>query len=87
VVDWRNLNPVFMNQTIASNSTLATYFTPERIGEYIDLGVDLGLKVIAALAIFFIGKWVSKLIKSTVSKTMAKRAVDPTLVAFGSTII
>ena len=67
--------------------TIATYFTPERIGEYIDLGVDLGIKIIAALAILLIGKGVAKLAKRAVHKTMTKREVDPTLVSFGSTIL
>ena len=75
---------------IASNSSLdvlATYFTPERVGEYIDLGVQYGLKIIAALVIFIIGRWVAKAVRSSVSKTMSKRQVDPTLVAFGSSIL
>lgn len=66
---------------------LANYFTPERIAEYVDLGIQYGLKVIAALAIFFIGKWVARWFKTGVRKALQKRDVDPTLVSFGSSIL
>ncbi|UCH79917.1 MAG: mechanosensitive ion channel [Nitrospiraceae bacterium] len=42
----------------------------------------LGLKIIAALAIFIIGKWASKLSKKIVSKIMTKKNIDPTIISF-----
>lgn len=41
-----------------------------------------GLKIIAAVVIFIVGRWVAKLLRNVVRKTLTKRDVDPTLVAF-----
>ena len=65
----------------------ATYFTPEKISEYTDLTIKWGGKVLAAILIFFIGKWIAQMIRSTIRKQLTKRKVDPTLVSFGSSIL
>jgi small conductance mechanosensitive channel len=41
-----------------------------------------GLRIIAALAIFVIGRWVAKGIRKLVNRIMAKNGVDETLTAF-----
>jgi small conductance mechanosensitive channel len=41
-----------------------------------------GIKVIAALAIFIVGRWVSKGFRNLVNKLMAKRDIDATIVGF-----
>ena len=41
-----------------------------------------GLKILAALVIFIIGRWVAKLITKTIKKVMVSRKVDQTLVSF-----
>ena len=41
-----------------------------------------GLKVVAALAIFIIGRWVAKGVRKLVERLMTKSKVDPTLVSF-----
>ena len=41
-----------------------------------------GLKVLAALAIFIVGRWVAKGVRNLVRRVMAKGQVDPTLVTF-----
>lgn len=46
-----------------------------------------GLKVIAALAIFFIGKVIAKTVKSTISKAMIKAKSDPILISFSSNMV
>jgi len=46
-----------------------------------------GLKVIAALAIFIIGKMVAKIIRAGIKKGMAKAKSDPILISFTSNII
>lgn len=74
-------------QTTPAPKDPTPFFTPERIGEYTDLVIGYGLKIVAAIAIFVIGKWIAKIIKSTVMKTMTKREVDPTLISFGGAII
>jgi small conductance mechanosensitive channel len=43
---------------------------------------DYGVKVIAAIAIFFIGKWVAKLLTRAIRKLMAKSKLEPMLVTF-----
>jgi small conductance mechanosensitive channel len=41
-----------------------------------------GLKVLAALAMFIIGRWVAKGVKKVVERLMTKGKVDPTLISF-----
>jgi small conductance mechanosensitive channel len=46
-----------------------------------------GLKIVAALVIFIIGRWVAKLIKNITEKVMEKKSVDATLISFVGDII
>jgi small conductance mechanosensitive channel len=46
----------------------------------------IGLKLLAALLIFIIGKWVAKLLGKILHKAMEKSKTDPTLTAFISSI-
>ena len=41
-----------------------------------------GIKVIAAIAVFIIGRWVARALTNLVKKVMRKRKVDPTLISF-----
>ena len=41
-----------------------------------------GLKILAALAIFIVGRWVARIIRKLVQRVMTKGKVDPTLVTF-----
>jgi small conductance mechanosensitive channel len=41
-----------------------------------------GLKLLAAIAIFFIGRWVAKLLRKLIERLMVKGNVDQTLVSF-----
>lgn len=43
-----------------------------------------GLKVLAALAIFVVGRWVAKGVRKLVERMMTKGKVDPTLITFTS---
>jgi len=43
---------------------------------------DYGLNILAAIAIFFIGKWVAKILTRTIRKIMGKSNVEPMLVNF-----
>jgi len=47
-----------------------------------ELMTAYGLKVIAAIVIFVIGRWIAKIFRSVVKKVMAKRNVDETIGAF-----
>ena len=50
-------------------------------------GLDYGLKVLLALAIFIIGKWIAGALRNRIRSAMQKRDVDPALVSFGTSII
>lgn len=50
-------------------------------------GVDFGIKILGALAIFIVGKWIASVLRNTVKKTMKKRDVDPALISFGTNMI
>ena len=45
-----------------------------------------GLKLLAAVAIFIIGKWVAKRLKVILAKMMAKGKTDPTIIGFTGNI-
>jgi small conductance mechanosensitive channel len=47
-----------------------------------DLVALYGVKVIAAIAIFIVGRWVSKGFRSVAQRLMDKRNVDPTIAGF-----
>jgi small conductance mechanosensitive channel len=51
----------------------------EKIREIVTI---YGIKVIAAIAIFIIGRWIAKLIEKILNKVMEKRGVDPTITTF-----
>lgn len=59
----------------------------EQIDAIIATVSDYGLKVVFALAIFIIGKWVAKIVRGLVKKGMTKSNVDPVLIGFVSNIV
>ena len=50
--------------------------------QVVALVTTYGLKVIAALAILFIGMWVAKSIRAIISRIMLKRSMDPIITSF-----
>ena len=50
--------------------------------QYIDLAVTWGVKIIGAIAIFIIGKWISKLLTNLLKKALEKSGTDVTLIKF-----
>jgi small conductance mechanosensitive channel len=67
---------------------------PKSINEFSQVWVQIqdimavwGLKVIAALAIFIVGRWVARLVRRTVKRMMEKTSVDPIIVGFTSSIV
>lgn len=48
----------------------------------VNLGIDLGIKLVTALAIFFIGRFAIRLAVSGISKVMQRQNVDKTLETF-----
>lgn len=62
------------------------YFTMENLQQLIskmtDLGMDFGIRLITAIAIFIIGRWVARAIRNLIEKAMRKTRVDQTLISF-----
>jgi len=52
-----------------------------------DLATDWGIKVLAALAIFIIGRWVAKGIRRGVRRMMEKGGADPIIIGFVGSIV
>jgi small conductance mechanosensitive channel len=46
-----------------------------------------GLKVIAAIVVFIVGRWIAKALTAFTEKVMNKRQVDPTIVSFVANLI
>ena len=63
---------------------------PEKTSQLMQSGLDLlmtyGPKILAAIAIFYIGKIVAKWIKRLVTKVMTRGNVDPLIIGFTSSI-
>jgi small conductance mechanosensitive channel len=61
------------------------------IAKYKDMAVmyasEYGLKIIAAIIIFIVGKWVANKLTAFIKKMMTKAQVDKTLVEFSESII
>src|SRR6056297_1311370 len=49
--------------------------------------IALGTRLLGAIVIFLIGRWIGKRIVSAISKNMEKRGIDALLVAFVSNIL
>ena len=54
----------------------------DAIAKVYELLTVYGLKIVAAVAIFIIGRWVSKLVRKLIERLMVKGGVDQTLVSF-----
>lgn len=52
------------------------------IAKIYELITVFGVKILAAVAVFIIGRWIAKLMRRIVDKVMGKRSVDPTISKF-----
>lgn len=61
------------------------------VNKYVDMavqyGTEYGIKVIGAIAIFVIGKWVAKKLSGFIKKLMERSEIDTTLSAFIASVI
>jgi small conductance mechanosensitive channel len=68
-----------------------TKATATTVNKYADIAItyasEYGLKLLGALLIFIIGKWVIKKVTKVISAFMHKAKVDKTLIEFGSSLI
>lgn len=72
---------------IVENSEVLVDKSAEYISIAADFASDYGLKVIAALLIFLIGKWIAKRIQAITITLMQKKKVDETLISFIESIV
>ena len=56
--------------------------TDELLGEILSIGISFGLKVLSALAIYFIGAWLIRKIKRMLARVMERRATDAAIASF-----
>jgi small conductance mechanosensitive channel len=58
----------------------------QNLGGLIEKGQELmtifGLKILAALVIFIVGRWIARFLKRTAVKLLEKNKIDPTLISF-----
>ena len=52
------------------------------IAKAMELLTIYGLKVIAAIVVFVVGRWIAQIVRNTTKKVMTKRKIDPTIVSF-----
>jgi small conductance mechanosensitive channel len=56
-------------------------------GELQTTGVDLGLNLLAAVVIFYVGRFVARMLTKGVRKVMEGQSVDPILVSFVTSLV
>ena len=65
--------------------------TSTEVNKYADMaieyGAEYGIKVVGAIAIFIIGKWVAKKLSGFMKKLMDRGEIDATLSAFIANIV
>ena len=64
-----------------------TIFTDSTLLQFKELLAVYGLKVIAAIAIFLIGRAIAKMLKAGVAKTMQRGKSDPILISFTTNML
>jgi small conductance mechanosensitive channel len=52
------------------------------MGQYVDLAITWGIKIIGAIAIYIVGKWIAQLLTKMFRKMLEKSDTDVTLVKF-----
>ncbi len=53
----------------------------------IDLGTIYGIKILSAIVVFLIGKWIAVMVRNFIRKLMTRREADPALISFATTMI
>jgi small conductance mechanosensitive channel len=56
--------------------------TDELLGEILSICISFGLKVLAALVIYFIGAWLIRKIKRMLERVMERKATDAAIASF-----
>lgn len=71
----------------AAAEKIATTPTSELLSDLMDKALSFGLKVLAALAIYFIGAWLIKKIKNLLKRIFDKRDFEPAIESFIQSIV
>ena len=75
----------------ASQSNESILVTSDKLGEWMSVAMDFaaqyGVKIILAIILFAVGKWVAKAVSDLVKKGFSKGKMDPTLVSFLGNIV
>lgn len=66
---------------------LSTMSLDTLISKLIDLGVSLGSKLLVALVVFIIGRWIIKRIKRIIIRIMQKKEVEASLFSFVRSLV
>lgn len=71
----------------AAAEKIATTPTSELLSDLVDKALSFGLKVVAALAIYFVGAWLIKKIKNLLKRIFEKRDFEPAIESFIQSIV
>jgi small conductance mechanosensitive channel len=80
----------FARQLLSAKSELATSFetwTDKIWGFVTQQGIAFSIKLLAAVLLFYVGKWVSRLVTNFVSRIMETAGADPMLVRFTANVL
>lgn len=69
-------------------NSLKDWLSPEKFQDiWSQYLMPWGLKILAAIAIFYIGRMLARLVSNAVSRVLARTSLDPMLVSFLTTIV
>ena len=71
----------------AAAEKIATTPTSELLSDLVDKALSFGLKVVAAIAIYFVGAWLIKKIKNLLKRIFEKRDFEPAIESFIQSIV
>lgn len=57
------------------------------IEKSVDFGIEYGLKIIGALAIIIIGRWIVKMVLNIIKTMMGRAKIDDTLISFAGNLL
>lgn len=76
-------NPLSRHVLLQADARSAIDYA-EWLGE---VAIQLGLKILAAIAVLIVGNWIAKWLRSLTRKLMQKRDVDATVISFVSNLV
>ena len=71
----------------AAAEKIATTPTSELLSDLVDKALSFGLKVVASIAIYFVGAWLIKKIKNLLKRIFEKRDFEPAIESFIQSIV